>query len=109
VLAPLLCPQVDVANNRGLVKRFSLSTTPAVLLFRDRGMYSVSLAGVRSPDADKLAAAVTAFIEGGYEQQVRCTSPWWYQQWQPQWLWDCVTPSLKWQHLLQKQQCLLQR
>jgi hypothetical protein len=65
--------QVDVANNRALAKRFSLTSTPAVLLFRDRAMYSVSLAGVRSPDADKLAVAVTAFVEGGYEQQVTRT------------------------------------
>lgn len=61
--------KVDVANNRGLAKRFSVTSTPAVLLFRDRGMYAVSLAGVRSPDADKLASAVAAFMEGGYEQQ----------------------------------------
>jgi hypothetical protein len=66
--------QVDLANSRALAKRFGLSSTPAVLLFRDRAMYRVSLEGVRSPDADKLAAAVTVFVEGGYEQQVRSSS-----------------------------------
>ncbi|KAF6260473.1 hypothetical protein COO60DRAFT_893041 [Scenedesmus sp. NREL 46B-D3] len=67
--------KVDLANNRGLAKRFGLSSMPAVLLFRDRGMYAISLAGVRSPDADKLAAAVTAFVEGGYEQQEAAAVP----------------------------------
>lgn len=86
--------QLDVASSRAVAKRFGISSTPAVLLFRDRGMYSVSLAGVTSPDADKLAAAVTAFVEGGYEQQVRDEQQ--QRQRQPQtcrntWNWNVFT------------------
>jgi hypothetical protein len=51
------------------VKRFNLSSTPAAILFRDRSMYPLDLAA--SPaDADKIAAAVHAFVDGGYEHQV---------------------------------------
>uniref|UniRef100_A0A383W5L7 Thioredoxin domain-containing protein n=1 Tax=Tetradesmus obliquus TaxID=3088 RepID=A0A383W5L7_TETOB len=71
----VIMAKVDVASSRAVAKRFGISSTPAVLLFRDRGMYSVSLAGMTSPDADKLAAAVTAFVEGGYEQQAAAAVP----------------------------------
>jgi hypothetical protein len=63
--------QVDLsANGAALVKRFNLSSTPAAMLFRDRSMYSLDLAQTAA-DADKIAAAVHAFMDGGYEHQVR--------------------------------------
>lgn len=61
--------QVDVATAAGLAKRFSISSTPAVILFRDRAMYPFSISSSVLSDAHKLAAAVEAFIDGGYEQQ----------------------------------------
>jgi hypothetical protein len=53
------------------VKRFNISATPAAILFRDRSMYPLDLSSGGPADADKVAAAVHAFVDGGYEHQVR--------------------------------------
>jgi hypothetical protein len=63
--------QVDLSSGgAALSKRFNLSSTPAAILFRDRSMYALDLAATTA-DADKIAAAVHAFMDGGYEHQVR--------------------------------------
>lgn len=71
--------QVDLsANGAALVKRFNMSSTPAAILFRDRSMYSLDLTQTAA-DADKIAATVHAFMDGGYEHQVRAALLTWLQ------------------------------
>lgn len=53
-----------------MTKRFNLSSIPTAILFRDRSMYPLDLSATAA-DADKVAAAVHAFMDGGYEHQVR--------------------------------------
>lgn len=58
-----------MSTSAGLAKRFSIHSTPAAILLRDRAMYPFTLDSSPEAEPQTLAAAVEAFIDGGYEQQ----------------------------------------